>query len=116
MSTQPESARAATGTRRIGEGTVRAALLLVTLILAGCALPAASERPITVTTGPPERIRRICTEAMGRVATGCLIREGNRLVVFCPYNDARCLARELGHASEPEFNGLTPSASPAAYR
>jgi hypothetical protein len=89
---------------------------VTTLVLAACTFPVTSERPITVTTGPLERIRKICTEAVGRVATGCLIREGGRLIVFCPYNDARCLARELGHASEPESNGLTPSASPAAYR
>ncbi|MGH9894426.1 MAG: hypothetical protein ACREA0_21075, partial [bacterium] len=92
--------------------TVRVALFVIALVFAGCALPVASERPITVTMGPPARIRQICTEAVGRVATGCLIREGRRLIVFCPYNDARCLARELGHASEPESTENSGSASP----
>jgi hypothetical protein len=79
---------------------VRAALLVIVLVLAGCAFPAAPERPITVTTGPAARIRQICTEALGRTATGCLLREGGRLIVFCPYSDARCLAQELERASE----------------
>ena len=105
--------------------TVRISFLVITLVSGGCAVPVTSERPITVTMGPAEDIRKICTEAEGQVATGCLVREGGRLVVFCPYNDARCLAQELRRASEPESNrpiaknggkGLTPSASPAAYR
>jgi hypothetical protein len=79
--------------------TTGIALLLTSLAFPGCALPVASERPITITMGPSERVRQICTAALGRTATGCLLREGDRLVVFCPYNDTRCLARELDHAS-----------------
>ncbi len=105
--------------------SVGVALFVITLVVGGCAVLVASERPITVTMGPSESIRKICTEAVGQGATGCLIREGDRLVVFCPSNDARCLAQELRRASEPEWNRsiaensgkvLTPSASPAAYR
>jgi hypothetical protein len=79
---------------------MRVGLLVATLVFAGCTFPVASERPITVTMGPPARVRQICTEALGRAAAGCLLREGDRLTVFCPYNDARCLAQGLGHASE----------------
>jgi hypothetical protein len=78
---------------------VKVVLLVTALVLAGCSLPAAPERPITVTTGPPARVRQICTEALGRPAPGCLLREGGRLIVFCPYNDARCLAQELQRAT-----------------
>jgi hypothetical protein len=91
---------------------VRAALLVVTLVVAGCALPVPSERPITVTMGPAERVRKICTEAIGRPATGCVIREGDRFVVFCPYNDARCLGQESELGSNRPIAETNGSASP----
>jgi len=92
------------------------AVLATILLFAGCAVqaasPTASPTLITVSTGPAERIRKICLEAVSRVTRGCVLSEGSRVIVFCPYNDARCLAEGLQAAVEPPIDESRASASP----
>lgn len=90
-------------------------LVLLASLLSGCAgRIVGQEGPVTVILDYPQRITQFCSANLppakpGQYWRGCIAKKMysptySDYTIFCPHNDALCLAHEFRHIIEPGFH------------